>query len=223
MGTLVDFKLPITVEIRRFGHVFTATYDYGPKPSLSAPEAKFFIDGSVVSYLKATYDKDVWTEWYLEPGDLEQPLILPEVLGMSEDTRNQEDLEFLFTAEVYILDALTSKVITTIGRLNTSKPTDAPGAQVVSPRIVSPRDRGHRVTQAFHDSGKNISLLPQIVAIEVADAIDCMGFLLSEYIDEEQKDKGGAFQCGECVRDCIVDLLDAWNTETSDETEKSDQ
>ena len=207
MGEVVKLGRKVSARVNRFGHIFSVEYKAGRSTTRTNPQAALSIDGQFFAWLTVAFDGPRWEDINIE---LAQELVLvrPEMVGAPPATEGVEDHRFLIEAEDYIIGLLNAMLAEQLRAFEEPLPEGAE-APVPDPRAVTPIERGLRVVQEWHDSGKNEEHLPMLVAIEVFDALEAQGLAIADSMDDS-KDEVPRDQCGAVVRALVDDTLNAW-------------
>lgn len=207
MGDVVDLKHTIAAQVSRFGHVFKVIYRIEVSPTIIEPQATLFVDRAPVGVLALSIVSNDRTVIVLELARQDQELVTADMLGLPT-TEDRVDQVFLVEAENYILGLLAEELERALGQL--SWPSE--GAAVPDPRHLNPYERGDRVVTSWHNAGKAVELLSDMVAIEVFDALEAMGHALADALDDSDE------PCGYLVRDLVRTTLTAWREGDDDDS-----
>jgi hypothetical protein len=198
----------ISVSVKRFGHRYELEYRAGRTPETSEPAAAMKIDGTFFAFITVGYhDPEKWSEVTIELPD-DRPALHPADLGMHPSTEDEADFGFLSEAEEYLTALLNRGLAQRL--METSQDPNAPATEEEEDEALSltPHDRGHRVVEVWHNHGAPEHLLPDLIAIEIYDALEHVGNAVGNLLDgAEDVDRG---QCGEFVRTTVTDALRAW-------------
>lgn len=204
VGEVLEMKRKIDASVFRFGKVFRAEMQVGPTPESCDPHASLTIDGNFLCWCSVGFHEDDWSEVYLDLSN-EHRLLDPSDLGISDTTEDQLDFRFLAEAEEYILvllnEGLARKLVTTA-----TEPNEEPEAPEKT--FLTPIQRGARVVRVWHNHGQSIDQLPELVSIEIFDALQHMGESLGELLDDNPDVERGL--CGNLVRAAVSDTLAEW-------------
>lgn len=207
MGDLLEMKPKVKATVRRFGCTFRVEYQAGRNPELSEPAAALYCDDSLIAWLTVGFKDRSWEAIVFDLDD-ETHLVTPQMVGMSPTTEADEDLRFLLDAEEYLLvvlaRALGVAIEAAVGPLEAREPSK--GAR--DPRHLHPRERGRRALAAWHDHGRVEEMLPDLIAVEVYDALEAMGMSLADALDED--DDLPREGCGNLVRALVEGAIQEW-------------
>jgi len=206
MGDVVEMKRKVRAQVARFGHTFRAEYQAGGHPSQADPQAALYVDGAFFAWLAVGFHVLDWKALYLDLDD-DHVLVPPDMVGMSPTTEDTKDHRFLLEAEDYILALLTEGLVRALGASETGG--EEPQG-TVDPRNLHPRERASRAVAIWHDHGKDEERLPDLIAIEIYDALDGMGMTLADAVDEHIEEGGERTECGDLIRALVDDTLQAW-------------
>jgi len=92
--------------------------------------------------------------------------------------------------------------------LGASEESEPEPKEVPDPRNLHPRERALRAVAAWHDHGKDEKRLPDLIAIEIYDALDGMGMTVADSLDEDEDVPRE--ECGDAVRNLIEETLQTW-------------
>lgn len=204
MGDVVELKRKVIEQIARFGHTFRVEFQAGRTPELSDPAAALYLDGTFLAWLMVGFAANDWGAIVFDLDD-EVHLIDPPMVGMSPTTEETTDLKFLLETEEYILVSLANALGRTLTK--TQEPlTPTPGTTTFAPdpRYMHPRARGRRVAATWHDHGAVDTMLPDLVAVEVYDAIEGTGLVIADFLDEHD----GVL--GDRVREIVEAMIQDW-------------
>ena len=209
MCNVIEMKRQMIAQVSRFGHIFRAEYMAGPTREQSDRQAAFYCDGKLIAWLQAGFHLDDWGELYLQPADENTPLLSLEMLGLPPHSENENDAVFMLNAEMYIVGLLNTELARKL--IETSK---EPGLEEDDSTddswLLTPLERGARVVEVWHNHERHAELLPQLVAIEIYDALDVMGFVLAKTLDEADDLEPG--QCGEMITHMVATMLSEWHS-----------
>lgn len=204
MGEIVEMKREIKVQVNRFGHLFGLSYRAGINPQSSDPQAAICIDGTFCMWAPIAYNAPKWSEIYVDT-DQEHVLITPEMLGISATSEDPSDHRFLLDAEEYVLSLLNDQLIAVLDRTATEDPQEDSSA----PGVLHPRVRGLRVVENWHNHGRVEEQLPDLITIEICDAMDTLGRTLAEVLDES--DEVPRSECGNFIRAVLEETFQTWH------------
>ena len=209
MGDIITMKPKIKAAVRRFGCVFQVEYQIGKSPELSEPAAALYCEGSLIAWLTVGFAARAWNAIVFDIDD-ETHLVTPYMVGMSPATEDEEDLQFLIDAEEYLLvvlaKALGVAIEAAVGALDSPERSDS----APDPRYLHPRERGRRVLESWHNHGRVEQMLPDLIAIEVYDALESMGGLLADALDEDESTPRG--ECGNLVLAMVESAIREWRS-----------
>ena len=204
MGDVLEMKRKVEAQVHRFGHHFRVEYQAGGHPSQADPQAALYVDGVLSEWLLVGFHVLDWKALYLDL-DNDRVLIPPDMVGMSPTTEDAKDHRFLLEAEEYLLALLTEGLVLALGASET--PEEEPQS-TVDPRNLHPRERAARAVAIWHNHGKDEERLPDLIAIEIYDALDGMGMTLADAVDEAKDVLRD--DCGELVRALVEETLQTW-------------
>lgn len=204
MGDVVEMKRKVEAEVHRFGHHFRVEYRGGGHPSQADPQAALYVDGAFFTWFAVGFHVLDWKALYLDL-DNDHVLIRPEMVGMSPTTEDTEDHRFLLETEEYITALLTKGLVLALGASEKAEPKSQ---EASDPRNLHPHERALRAVSVWHDHGKDEERLPDLIAIEIYDALDSMGMTIADALDEDEDVPREG--CGDAVRDMIEETLQAW-------------
>lgn len=207
MGDVLEMRCKVGVEVHRFGHHFRVEYRAGRHPSQADPQAALDIDGAFYAWLSVGFHALDWKALYLDL-DNDRVLIQPEMVGMSPTTEDTKDHRFLLEAEEYVLALLTEGLVRALGASETAEERTQ---EVPDPRNIHPHERASRAVAVWHDHGKDAKRLPDLIAIEICDALEGMGMTIADALDEDEDVPRE--ECGDAVRNLIEETLQMWRGE----------
>lgn len=202
-----EMKIPTIAQVTRFGHTFKVVHRAGNTPAASDPQAALYVDESLLGYLAVGTPLDDWSEIFLDrPNSDDSLMVTPEMLGMREGTEDGADHRFLIEAEEYLLALLADELSRVHGA---SPPGPSETLEMpLDPRNLHPRDRAERVMEIWHNHGRDEAKLPDLIAIEIFDALEGMGMTLADSLDEEEGvDRD---QCGDFLRGLVEATFQEW-------------
>lgn len=207
MGDLLEMKPKVKATVVRFGCTFRVEYQAGRTPELSEPAAALYCEDSLIAWLTVGFSARDWKSIVFDMDD-ETHLVSPQMVGMSPTTEAEEDLRFLLDAEEYLLvvlaGALGKAIEAAVGPLEA--PEASPEAR--DPRHLHPRERGRRALAAWHDHGRVEEMLPDLIAVEVYDAIEAMGMSLADTLDDDPDVPREG--CGNLIRAMVEGAIQEW-------------
>lgn len=207
---VVEMKRKIAVSVNRFGQVFSIEYRAGVSPKSSDPQAALYVNGAFLAWAPVVFhDPADWSEVSLDIADA-HTLLSYSMLGMPSGGGDLADTRFISEAEEYVMNLLRDGLAK---RLTDTPPeAGAPEEEQEEPTL-SPYDRGRRAVAVWHNHGKNEEQLPELIAIEIFDALDEMGVGLGAMLDEEKIPRK---RCGSAVREVVAEALSGWHAEQFD-------
>jgi len=209
MGDLVAMQRKINVSVSRFGRVFALEWKAGRTPRMCEPAATLTVNGEFLAWCAiAFHDPDDWSEVYVSLSD-DYRLLHPNDLGISESTEDDMDFHFLAEAEDYVMglinEALAQKLSDTAREPGAE---DEEPSEENDPLALTPLDRGKRVVSVWHNHGERKDQLPDLISIELYDALQCVGLALGDVLDADQGVPRD--QCGAHVRETVAEALETW-------------
>lgn len=209
MGDVVEMKREVKVQVNRFGHLFGLAYRAGRTPALSDPQAAVYLDGKFFAWAAVAFHMDRWSEIFVDL-DEETILVSPEMLGITASSEDEADQRFILDTEEYVMRLLNEALAAALNKGSDPEVDEGASEPVPDPRNLHPRTRGLRAVEVWHNHGKDEEQLPDLIAIEVYDAIEGMGLSLAEALDEID-DSVPREECGNLVRALVEDTLQAWH------------
>lgn len=209
MGDVVEMKRKTTAQVVRFGHTFKVEYQAGRTPELSDPAAALYLDGTLLAWLTVGFSDNAWGAVVLDI-DEDVHLIDPPMIGMSPTTDNELDLIFLLDTEAYLLTTLTIALGSTLAASLAPPEARSPDVSPPDHKHYHPRERGRRAHAAWHDHDRVDDLLPDLIAVEVYDAIESMGMALADVVEEHIEEGGDRRECGQIIRSSVELAIETW-------------
>ena len=207
MGDVVEMKRTVKAQVQRFGHYFRVEYRAGVSPEQSDPQAALYLNNVFFAWLGVSLPTGEWKDVFLDLDD-DYTLVEPQMVGMCPSTENVADHKFLIETEEYILALLADELG---GQLDASAEPKKDDTPAPDPRNLHPRERGHRVVEVWHNHGAEPAQLPDLLAIEVYDALEGMGMALADAVDEHIADGGERRENGNLIRALVEDTLQRWH------------
>jgi hypothetical protein len=195
----------IEVSVHRFGRRFELVYYAGPTPEQSDPSAVVKVDGESIGIATIIYHEPEWNEVNVMDLPDQYQLLSPSDLGINTVTEDLTDHRFMTDAEEYILTLLNEELARKLTARNVEEPpTEEQSDEAL---MLTPLDRGKRVVDVWHNHGGKIEQLPDLVAIEIYDAVEHVGHALGDMLDESDIEREA---CGEFVRGIVSEALISW-------------
>lgn len=209
MGEVVAMQRKINVAVSRFGRVFELEFKAGPNPRACEPAAALSVDGAFLAWCAISFhDPDDWDEVHVALAD-DHRLLNPGDLGISEATEDEMDFHFLAEAEDYVMGLLNEGLAQKLA--DTAREPGAEPEEEDDAPLMSPHARGKRVVDVWHNHGKQENQLPELIGIEIYDALQSMGLALGDLLDADPEIPRE--QCGTFVREMTSEALDSWRAE----------
>jgi hypothetical protein len=191
----------------------------GNTPASSERAAAISVDGVVCGWCEVVFADDYdWSQFTIDMSD-DHPLINPPDLGIDENTESEEDLLFLTDAEEYILRRLNDELSRELLTRNYSVPPSAEDYSDLSLPNPSPQERSRRVVRLWQEHGSELEHLPELIAIELYDAVQGLGPALKDLLDETPEVSRES--CGSFVLHTLHSVVDHWKWTSGRPTESS--
>jgi len=207
MGDVVELKRRVVASTHRFGHYFEIAYRAGRTPATSDPQAGLSVDGELRTWLHAGYGDDSFNSLVLVL-DSDAEVVTPETIGASPSLWDSFDYHFLANTEAYLLQLLTLALRTKLGDM----PVDVETVEEMEPpetEAPSAWDRGVRAATLWHDTGRVDAALPELVAIEICNAVEYAGRAFAVMLDESVSTIPRE-ECGDFVEGMAISLTEMW-------------
>lgn len=207
MGDVVEMKRKVSAQVTRFGHVFRVEYQIGPNCEISDSAAALYVDDTFSVWLSVDFDEADQNVAMLDIDDADH-IVEPSMVGICPMTESSIDLQYLVESDEYMLTELTLALRAAIeARALVSGPCPAPSN-------IHPWERGRSVAALWCDHGQVIEKLPDLIAIEIKDAVEAMGLAMAEAVDSTHEVNRD--ECGNLLRNMIEDALEQWESEGHD-------
>lgn len=212
MGDVVNMMRKVAAQVVRLGHTFKVEYRAGQTPELSDPAAALYLDDVFLTWVTLGFATDDWRAVVLDI-DGDHNLIDPTMLGMSPTTVDDRDLSLLLDVEDYVLTLLSQSLGNELAKIMTP-PSELENYDPENALQLSPQGRGQRVLAAWHDLGEAIDVLPDLIAIEICDAVEITGFAMIDVLEDTPDGTcdSAREQCASLLQEMIESLLVQWRS-----------